>query len=180
MQNNPSGADFAAAPIALAAPVLRPTRQARIAWGDHVVTVGGGAPVRIQSMTNTDTVDAIGTAIQVKELALAGSELVRITVDRDESAAAHAGRCKAGQDGQARMTFEFDECQVLDDERTGQGAERFTDEVAIRKARLRRQDVDQGSDQADAQGLLVTRLGQADGDTIRGDGPVRRDAADAR
>ena len=38
----------------------------------------------------------------------------------------------------------------------------------------------QGSDQADTQGLLVTRLGQADGDTIRGDGPVRRDAADAR
>ena len=88
MQNNPSGADFAAAPIALAAPVLRPTRQARIAWGDHVVTVGGGAPVRIQSMTNTDTVDAIGTAIQVKELALAGSELVRITVNTPEAAQA--------------------------------------------------------------------------------------------
>ena len=100
--------------------------------------------------------------------------------DSDESAAAHAGRCKAGQDGQARMTFEFDECQVLDDERTGQGAERFTDEVAIREARLRRQDVDQGSDQADTQGLLVTRLGQADGDTVRSDGPVRRDAADTR
>lgn len=88
MQNNPSGADFAAAPIALAAPVLRPTRQARIAWGDHIVTVGGGAPVRIQSMTNTDTVDAIGTAIQVKELALAGSELVRITVNTPEAAQA--------------------------------------------------------------------------------------------
>ena len=88
MQNNTSGADFAAAPIALAAPVLRPTRQARIAWGDHVVTVGGGAPVRIQSMTNTDTVDAIGTAIQVKELALAGSELVRITVNTPEAAQA--------------------------------------------------------------------------------------------
>jgi (E)-4-hydroxy-3-methylbut-2-enyl-diphosphate synthase len=53
-----------------------------------VVTVGGDAPVRVQSMTNTDTGDAIGTAIQVKELALAGSELVRITVDTPESAKA--------------------------------------------------------------------------------------------
>lgn len=56
--------------------------------GTHVVTVGGDAPVRIQSMTNTDTVDAIGTAIQVKELALAGSELVRLTVNTPEAAAA--------------------------------------------------------------------------------------------
>jgi (E)-4-hydroxy-3-methylbut-2-enyl-diphosphate synthase len=53
-----------------------------------VVTVGGDAPVRVQSMTNTDTVDAIGTAIQIKELALAGSELVRITVNTPEAAAA--------------------------------------------------------------------------------------------
>jgi (E)-4-hydroxy-3-methylbut-2-enyl-diphosphate synthase len=51
-----------------------------------VVTVGGDAPVRVQSMTNTDTVDAIGTAIQVKELAQAGSELVRITVNTPEAA----------------------------------------------------------------------------------------------
>ena len=62
--------------------------QAQIRWGDHLVTVGGDAPVRVQSMTNTDTGDAIGTAIQVKELALAGSELVRITVDTPESAKA--------------------------------------------------------------------------------------------
>jgi (E)-4-hydroxy-3-methylbut-2-enyl-diphosphate synthase len=53
-----------------------------------VVTVGGDAPVRVQSMTNTDTVDAIGTAIQVKELALAGSEMVRITVNTPEAAQA--------------------------------------------------------------------------------------------
>jgi (E)-4-hydroxy-3-methylbut-2-enyl-diphosphate synthase len=45
------------------------------------VTVGGDAPVRVQSMTNTDTEDAIATAIQVKELAQAGSEVVRITVN---------------------------------------------------------------------------------------------------
>jgi (E)-4-hydroxy-3-methylbut-2-enyl-diphosphate synthase len=50
--------------------------------------VGGDAPVRVQSMTNTDTVDVIGTAIQVKELAVAGSEMVRITVNTPEAAAA--------------------------------------------------------------------------------------------
>ena len=74
--------------IEIAAPAPRRSRQARIAWGSHVVTVGGDAPVRVQSMTNTDTVDAIGTAIQVKELAAAGSELVRITVNTPEAAEA--------------------------------------------------------------------------------------------
>src|ERR1700741_2368941 len=52
------------------------------------VTVGGGAPVVVQSMTNTDTADVEGTARQVAALARAGSEIVRITVDRDEAAAA--------------------------------------------------------------------------------------------
>jgi (E)-4-hydroxy-3-methylbut-2-enyl-diphosphate synthase len=52
------------------------------------VTVGGGAPIVVQSMTNTDTADVEGTARQVASLAEAGSELVRITVDRDEAAAA--------------------------------------------------------------------------------------------
>src|SRR3984885_2634994 len=52
------------------------------------VTVGGGAPVVVQSMTNTDTADIEGTANQVAALARAGSEIVRITVDRDEAAAA--------------------------------------------------------------------------------------------
>ncbi|HRM47544.1 MAG: flavodoxin-dependent (E)-4-hydroxy-3-methylbut-2-enyl-diphosphate synthase [Alicycliphilus sp.] len=76
------------APIAMAAPLARRSRQARIVWGSNVVTVGGDAPVRVQSMTNTDTVDAIATAIQVKELAQAGSEFVRITVNTPEAAAA--------------------------------------------------------------------------------------------
>jgi (E)-4-hydroxy-3-methylbut-2-enyl-diphosphate synthase len=67
---------------------LRRSLQARVRWGSRLVTIGGDAPVRIQSMTNTDTVDAIGTAIQVKELAVAGSELVRITVNTPEAAAA--------------------------------------------------------------------------------------------
>src|SRR5499427_9403023 len=52
------------------------------------VAVGGGAPIVVQSMTNTDTADAEATARQVAALARAGSELVRITVDRDEAAAA--------------------------------------------------------------------------------------------
>jgi (E)-4-hydroxy-3-methylbut-2-enyl-diphosphate synthase len=52
------------------------------------VTVGGGAPIVVQSMTNTDTADVEGTVRQVAALAKAGSELVRITVDRDEAAAA--------------------------------------------------------------------------------------------
>ncbi len=66
----------------------RNSRQSVIQWADNVVTVGGDAPVRVQSMTNTDTADAIGTAIQVKELARAGSEIVRITVDTPAAAAA--------------------------------------------------------------------------------------------
>src|SRR5690348_9807972 len=52
------------------------------------VKVGGGAPIVVQSMTNTDTADADATARQVAALARAGSEIVRITVDRDEAAAA--------------------------------------------------------------------------------------------
>ena len=77
-----------AQPIPLASAHKRRTRQGAVSWGDHQVTVGGDAPVRVQSMTNTDTADAVGTAIQVKELALAGSEMVRITVNNDESAKA--------------------------------------------------------------------------------------------
>jgi len=72
--------------IPSAAPAARHSRQANVAWGSRIVTVGGNAPVRVQSMTNTDTVDAIGTAIQIKELALAGSEMVRITVNTPEAA----------------------------------------------------------------------------------------------
>lgn len=75
-------------PVAVAAPLKRHSRQAEAVWGSRIVTIGGDAPVRVQSMTNTDTVDTIATAIQVKELALAGSELVRITVNTPEAAAA--------------------------------------------------------------------------------------------
>ncbi|MCX7265856.1 MAG: flavodoxin-dependent (E)-4-hydroxy-3-methylbut-2-enyl-diphosphate synthase [Betaproteobacteria bacterium] len=73
-------------PIPESVTAPRRSLQSRVVWGQRVVTVGGNAPVRVQSMTNTDTVDAIGTAIQIKELALAGSELVRITVNTPEAA----------------------------------------------------------------------------------------------
>lgn len=59
-----------------------------VKWDTRTVFVGGGAPVVVQSMTNTDTQDHIATAIQIKELALAGSEKVRITVNTPEAAAA--------------------------------------------------------------------------------------------
>src|SRR3978361_811533 len=52
------------------------------------VAVGGGAPIGVQAMTNTDTADIKGTIAQVAALSRAGSEMVRITVDRDEAAAA--------------------------------------------------------------------------------------------
>src|SRR4051812_12001238 len=70
--------------------VRRVSRSVLVAHGARKVWVGGDAPIVVQSMTNTDTADAIGTAIQVKELARAGSEMVRITVDRPEAAAAVA------------------------------------------------------------------------------------------
>jgi (E)-4-hydroxy-3-methylbut-2-enyl-diphosphate synthase len=76
------------APVPTGRAQPRRSRQARVVWGDRVVTIGGDAPVRVQSMTNTDTVDVIETAIQVKELAIAGSELVRITVNTPEAAQA--------------------------------------------------------------------------------------------
>src|SRR3546814_5896792 len=55
-------------------------------WSSDVCSSDLNAPVVVQSMTNTDTADAIATAIQVKELAQAGSELVRITVNTPEAA----------------------------------------------------------------------------------------------
>lgn len=64
----------------------RVSRQMEVRWGGRTVLVGGGAPVVVQSMTNTDTADPVGTAIQVKQLAQAGSEIVRITVNTPEAA----------------------------------------------------------------------------------------------
>ena len=76
-------------PVEAAAPAPRKATVAvRVGAGAGAVTVGGGAPVVVQSMTNTDTADVEATVKQVAALARAGSELVRITVDRDEAAAA--------------------------------------------------------------------------------------------
>jgi len=68
----------------------RAARTMRVAWGSRSVSIGGGAPVVVQSMTNTDTSDAAATALQVQALARAGSELVRITVNSPAAAAAVA------------------------------------------------------------------------------------------
>ncbi|MBR7782995.1 flavodoxin-dependent (E)-4-hydroxy-3-methylbut-2-enyl-diphosphate synthase [Undibacterium luofuense] len=62
--------------------------SATVVYGKREVVIGGGAPVVVQSMTNTDTTDVIGTAIQIKELARAGSEMVRLTVNTPEAAKA--------------------------------------------------------------------------------------------
>jgi (E)-4-hydroxy-3-methylbut-2-enyl-diphosphate synthase len=64
------------------------TRRAAVAVRIGGVTVGGDAPVVVQSMTNTDTADVEATVRQVRELAAAGSEIVRVTVNTDEAAAA--------------------------------------------------------------------------------------------
>lgn len=74
-------------PIPSGPQARRVRRGVSIRYGSREVVVGGVAPVVVQSMTNTDTADAIATAVQVKELARAGSELVRITVNTPEAAA---------------------------------------------------------------------------------------------
>lgn len=66
----------------------RSSRGAAVVYGKREVLIGAGAPVVVQSMTNTDTAEVIATAIQIKELTRAGSELVRITVNNAEAAAA--------------------------------------------------------------------------------------------
>jgi (E)-4-hydroxy-3-methylbut-2-enyl-diphosphate synthase len=75
-------------PIAAEPASRHRSRAVTIGTGKGAVTIGGGAPVVVQSMTNTDTADVDSTVAQVAALARAGSELVRITVDRDEAAAA--------------------------------------------------------------------------------------------
>ena len=71
------------------APLIAPLgRQHTVGVNVGGIVVGGDGPVVVQSMTNTDTADVDSTVAQVAALAKAGSELVRITVDRDEAAAA--------------------------------------------------------------------------------------------
>jgi len=80
-------APAACLPAAAGPAPRRASRRVELTWGSRIVALGGDAPVMVQSMTNTDTADAIATAIQVKELAQAGSEAVRITVNSPEAAA---------------------------------------------------------------------------------------------
>jgi (E)-4-hydroxy-3-methylbut-2-enyl-diphosphate synthase len=82
----PPCADLAATAFPCGPAARRKSRAMNISWGSNTVTVGGDSPVVVQSMTNTDTADAIGTAIQVQGLAQAGSELVRITVNSPDAA----------------------------------------------------------------------------------------------
>ncbi len=88
MQSDSSSQICSSEPVFGGPPPRRVSHAVDVRWGGQLVTIGGDAPVRVQSMTNTDTADAIGTAIQVKELAQAGSELVRITVNTPEAAEA--------------------------------------------------------------------------------------------
>ena len=62
----------------------RRRRQVEVTWGPKTVRIGGGAPVVVQSMTNTATTDVEGSVAQVLALARAGSELVRLTVNTPE------------------------------------------------------------------------------------------------
>jgi (E)-4-hydroxy-3-methylbut-2-enyl-diphosphate synthase len=64
----------------------RRSRQVELRWRSTTVRFGGDAPVMVQAMTNTDTADPVATAVQVRELAAAGSEAVRITVNSPEAA----------------------------------------------------------------------------------------------
>ncbi len=83
------------------------------------VRVGGNAPIVVQSMTNTDTADIAGTVAQIKALADAGSELVRITVNNEESAAAvpeiHAQLLKAGYETPIVGDFHYNGHRLLAD-----------------------------------------------------------------
>lgn len=69
-------------------PEKRKSLQAKVEWSKRVVTIGADAPIRVQSMTNTNTEDIQGTVVQVRDLSLAGSELVRITVNTPTAAKA--------------------------------------------------------------------------------------------
>jgi (E)-4-hydroxy-3-methylbut-2-enyl-diphosphate synthase len=79
---------IAADEIAAAPKPRHQTVGVRVGSGVSEVVIGGGAPIAVQSMTNTDTADVEATVAQIAALTRAGSELVRVTVDRDEAAAA--------------------------------------------------------------------------------------------
>jgi (E)-4-hydroxy-3-methylbut-2-enyl-diphosphate synthase len=81
-----SPADLSVQPRQAQAATRKSTRTVTVSWGENHIHIGGAAPIVVQSMTNTDTANAIETAIQIKQLAQAGSELVRITVNTPAAA----------------------------------------------------------------------------------------------
>ncbi len=81
--------------------VFKPRRTTVTAMVGNVA-VGSAQPIVVQSMTNTDTADAVGTAAQIAALATAGSQLVRITVNNDEAAAAVPKSCNVALTWAAR------------------------------------------------------------------------------
>ncbi|MDQ9171111.1 flavodoxin-dependent (E)-4-hydroxy-3-methylbut-2-enyl-diphosphate synthase [Oxalobacteraceae bacterium R-40] len=93
---------FSEFPIASGPLARRKSRCAIVRSAKREISIGGDSPIRVQSMTNTDTADVIATSIQIKELARAGSELVRITVNTPEAAEAVPAIC----DQLARMEID--------------------------------------------------------------------------
>lgn len=93
---------FSEFPIASGPMARRKSRCAIVRSAKREISIGGDSPIRVQSMTNTDTADVIATSIQIKELARAGSELVRITVNTPEAAEAVPAIC----DQLARMEID--------------------------------------------------------------------------
>lgn len=83
---DPRCATIVAVPAPAQAQARRHTHSVSVSWGQRCVWIGAPGPFVVQSMTNTDTADPIATAIQVRQLAEAGSELVRITVNSPEAA----------------------------------------------------------------------------------------------
>ena len=81
------------------APIIRHRTRTTLVGG---IAIGGGSPIVVQSMTNTDTADVAATVAQVKALADAGSELVRITVNTAEAAAAVPGHPRAARRARLR------------------------------------------------------------------------------
>ena len=82
----------------------RPTRQVRV--GD--VTVGGDAPIRVQSMTTTKTADVNATLQQIAELTAAGCQIVRVAVPSQDDVEAHGGRIRAESRVGRGSVFTFD------------------------------------------------------------------------
>ncbi len=161
------------------------------------VTVGGNAPIVVQSMTNTDTADIEGTVAQVKALARAGSELVRVTVNNDESAAAvphiRDRLAAAGSRDAPGRRFSLQRPQALEDApRLCRGACEAAHQSRQRRPRLEARSAVRGNDRdrlplrearAHRRQLGEPRSGPAhapDGRELQAGGAQARARGDAR